>query len=146
MKNHKRHAPCALQVHFCSISNTTLYHVFLLRHTFLWAFVDQLSGFGFENHLMIHQIVFLFVSGASHGLLDTLTNGGLGIALLWPFSDERYFAPAQVIQVSPINPARFFSKRAVDVLLSEGRWVWLPCVMLFLSLVLLRCRNSLRKS
>src|SRR5688572_10641137 len=29
---------------------------------------------------------------ASHGLLDALTDGGLGAALLWPFSDERFFA------------------------------------------------------
>jgi len=29
----------------------------------------------------------------SHGLLDALTDGGLGIALLWPFSNARYFAP-----------------------------------------------------
>ena len=27
---------------------------------------------------------------ASHPLLDTMTDGGLGCALLWPFSDERF--------------------------------------------------------
>ena len=27
---------------------------------------------------------------ASHGLLDTMTDGGLGCALLWPFSQTRY--------------------------------------------------------
>jgi inner membrane protein len=40
---------------------------------------------------------------ASHGLLDTLTNGGLGIALLWPFDSTRYFAPWRPIPVSPIG-------------------------------------------
>ena len=39
----------------------------------------------------------------SHGLLDTLTNGGLGIALLWPFDLTRYFAPWRPIPVSPIG-------------------------------------------
>ena len=39
----------------------------------------------------------------SHGLLDTLTDGGRGIALLWPFTDHRYFAPWHPIPVSPIG-------------------------------------------
>jgi len=39
----------------------------------------------------------------SHGLLDTLTDGGHGIALLWPFTDRRYFAPWNPIPVSPIG-------------------------------------------
>jgi inner membrane protein len=40
---------------------------------------------------------------ASHGLLDAMTDGGRGIALLWPFSDERYFAPWRPIPVAPIG-------------------------------------------
>lgn len=40
---------------------------------------------------------------ASHALLDTLTNGGLGCALFWPFDLTRYFAPWQPIPVSPIG-------------------------------------------
>lgn len=40
---------------------------------------------------------------ASHGLLDTLTDGGLGVALLWPFDDTRYFAPWRPIPVAPIG-------------------------------------------
>ena len=34
-----------------------------------------------------------FVSCASHGFLDAMTNGGLGVALYWPFSLERIFPP-----------------------------------------------------
>jgi len=40
---------------------------------------------------------------ASHGLLDTMTDGGLGCALLWPFSLARYFAPWRPIPVAPIG-------------------------------------------
>jgi inner membrane protein len=40
---------------------------------------------------------------ASHPLLDTLTNGGLGCALFWPFDTTRYFAPWRPIPVSPIG-------------------------------------------
>ncbi len=69
---------------------------------------------------------FLLVATASHGLLDTLTNGGLGIALLWPLSNERFFAPRQPIEVSPLSLSRFLSDRGLEVLLSEILWVWLP--------------------
>ena len=45
------------------------------------------------------------VVAASHPLLDTLTDGGLGCALLWPFSDQRFFAPWRPIPVAPIGRA-----------------------------------------
>jgi inner membrane protein len=40
---------------------------------------------------------------ASHALLDTLTDGGLGCALFWPFDQTRYFAPWTPLPVSPIG-------------------------------------------
>jgi inner membrane protein len=55
---------------------------------------------------------------ASHPLLDTLTNGGLGCALLWPFDDTRHFAPWTPIPVAPIG-RRFLSPRGLDVALTE---------------------------
>ena len=55
---------------------------------------------------------------ASHGLLDTLTDGGCGVALLWPFSTERFFAPWRPIPVAPIGLA-FFGERGLDVLKVE---------------------------
>jgi inner membrane protein len=69
--------------------------------------------------------LFLGLAMASHGLLDALTNGGLGPALLWPFSEARIFAPVTPIRVSPIG-AGFFSMRGVETMLSELIWVWLP--------------------
>jgi inner membrane protein len=51
---------------------------------------------------------------SSHPLLDTLTDGGLGCALLWPFSDERFFAPWTPLPVAPIGRA-FLSARGVRV-------------------------------
>lgn len=58
------------------------------------------------------------VAAASHGLLDTLTDGGLGVALLWPFDLHRYFAPWQPIPVAPIG-ARFLSTRGLGCALFE---------------------------
>jgi inner membrane protein len=77
---------------------------------------------------------FLLVAAASHGVLDAFTNGGLGIAFLWPFSPERYFAPARVIQVAPIGPSRLFSRRGAAVLLSEFLWIWIPCALVGIAL------------
>jgi inner membrane protein len=51
---------------------------------------------------------------ASHALLDTLTDGGLGCALLWPFSDERFFAPWTPLPVAPIGRA-FLSAEGLRV-------------------------------
>lgn len=73
--------------------------------------------------------VFVALSAASHPLLDMLTDGGLGVALFWPWSDARHFAPWRVIEVSPFAN-RFFGARGVEVLLSELRWVWLPALSL----------------
>lgn len=39
----------------------------------------------------------------SHPLLDCMTDGGLGCALLWPFSDHRFFAPWTPLPVAPIG-------------------------------------------
>ena len=38
-----------------------------------------------------------------HGLLDALTDGGLGVALAWPWSDARIFAPWRPLPVAPIG-------------------------------------------
>jgi inner membrane protein len=84
-------------------------------------------------------LAFLFVglAAVSHPLLDMITNGGLGVALFWPWSAERFFAPWRVIQVSPLSLHQLFSARGIAVFVSELRWVWLPallaaCLLLFL--------------
>jgi len=73
----------------------------------------------------LQAAVFVFVCAASHPLLDAMTSGGLGVALAWPWSEQRFFAPWRPIRVSPFAP-QFFSARGVATLLSELRWVWLP--------------------
>jgi inner membrane protein len=55
---------------------------------------------------------------ASHGLLDTLTDGGLGCALLWPFDLTRYFAPWRPIPVAPIG-LDFLSPASLVIVLTE---------------------------
>lgn len=55
---------------------------------------------------------------ASHAALDTMTDGGLGCALWWPFEETRYFAPWRPIPVAPIGPA-FFSAAGAAIALTE---------------------------
>ncbi|EKT4070609.1 TPA: metal-dependent hydrolase [Stenotrophomonas maltophilia] len=73
----------------------------------------------------VQAAVFVFICAASHPLLDAMTSGGLGVALAWPWSEQRFFAPWRPIRVSPFAP-QFFSARGLATLLSELRWVWLP--------------------
>ncbi len=73
----------------------------------------------------VQAAVFVFICAASHPLLDAMTSGGLGVALAWPWSEHRFFAPWRPIRVSPFAP-QFFSARGLATLLSELRWVWLP--------------------
>ncbi|KAF1066497.1 MAG: Inner membrane protein YbcI [Pseudomonas citronellolis] len=82
--------------------------------------------------------LWLFLAVNSHILLDAMTNGGLGVAWFWPWSEQRYFLPWHGIEVSPIGLSRFLSARGVEVLMSEARWVWLPCLGVGLGGMVLR--------
>jgi len=87
---------------------------------------------------------FLFAAFASHGLLDALTNGGLGVAFFAPLTGERYFFPWQPIEVSPISVRRFFSARGWRVLQSELWVVWLPALAVAVLVSLWRRARSAR--
>ncbi len=73
--------------------------------------------------------LYLFLATASHGVLDALTNGGLGVAFFAPFQNARYFFPFTPIEVSPISVRAFFTERGVRVLASELLWIWLPSIL-----------------
>lgn len=81
--------------------------------------------------------IFFFLLSASHGILDAFTNGGLGIALLSPFDNTRYFFPWRPLTVSPIGIQGFLSKWGLMVMKSELLWVWLPSfLMVVVSMVI----------
>jgi len=73
----------------------------------------------------------LLLAMASHSVLDMMTNGGLGIALLWPLTDERWFLPWRPIPVSPLSVSDFFGAWGVRVLKFE-----LPASLLVFALAL----------
>lgn len=77
--------------------------------------------------------LFIFLSTLSHPVIDAFTDGGHGVALLAPFSSERYFFPWRPIAVPPIGIRPFFSAWGWWVLKSELRWIWLPSAFFYAS-------------
>ncbi len=89
---------------------------------------------------------YLFLCAASHGLLDAMTDGGLGVAFFSPFNTTRYYFAFRPIVVSPISLHRFLSGRGIDVLLSEFRWIWLPSLGFWIACLLWRKLRPARSS
>jgi len=87
--------------------------------------------------------MYFFLATTRHGLLDAVTDGGLGVAFFAPFDNHHYFLPWTPIRVSPIGVGRFFSERGFAVLQSELLWIWLPAALLALSVWLRRRADSL---
>ena len=85
--------------------------------------------------------VYFFLITATHGILDAFTSGGLGIGLLSPFDDTRYFFPWTPIQVSPIGIGAFFSDWGLKVIFSESIWIWLPSILSAIFVKTLRSKN-----
>jgi inner membrane protein len=83
---------------------------------------------------------FFFLLAMTHPLLDACTDGGLGVAFLAPFSDQRFFFPFRPIRAAPLSIARFFTASTVPVILSEVIWVWIPAGVFVLT------RRSLRRA
>ena len=80
-----------------------------------------------------HIVFFLIsLSAISHGVLDAMTNGGLGVAFFWPFSNSRFFLPWRPLYVSPMEITGFFSvrglRRLFRIAISELLVIWLPAM------------------
>ena len=88
-------------------------------------------------------MAYLFLATASHGVLDAMTNGGLGVAFFSPFDNDRYFLPWRPIRVSPIALGRFFGPRGYAIIQNEVLWIWIPAGLLAaLALLVLRRRRT----
>ena len=118
-----------------------------LTHSLAFAFVMGLLVvyFGFPSvnpgslvwwSLVTHS----FLVTTSHGVLDAMTDGGLGIAFFAPFDNSRYFFPWTPVKVSPIGITGFFSAYGVEVLASELVWIGTPVGVGLMGLTLFRLR------
>jgi inner membrane protein len=116
-------------------THSLLFAALLASLVLLLAFRQPFSGLG-----RFALWAYFFLATASHGLLDAMTDGGLGVAFFSPFNTTRYFLPWTPIRVSPIGLTRFFSYRGLAVIQSELLYIWLPSALLLLSAFLIRRR------
>jgi inner membrane protein len=108
-----------------------------LMHSFVFALMLALVAGALASSLRTTRrraFGFVLISGASHGLLDMLTTGGLGVAYFWPLSDARLFFPWHMIEVSPLSTHRLLSPRGRVVMESEWHTVWLPAIAMCMAL------------
>src|SRR5271170_7687812 len=119
-------------------THSLLFAAILASAVTLVGFRRSLTGM---SHLTLWS--YLFLATASHGLLDAMTDGGLGVAFFSPFNNTRYFLPWRPIRVSPIGVTSFFSHRGLEVIQSELIWVWLPAALLVVAAWLVRRRSTL---
>jgi inner membrane protein len=105
-----------------------------LLATAAMALVDNNS----PRHNLFLLWAYLFLATASHGFLDAMTDGGLGVAFFAPFGNARYFLPWTPVRVAPIGLFRFFGMRGLSVFLSELLWIWIPTALLATAAWILR--------
>jgi inner membrane protein len=118
-------------------THSLLFAALLASFVVLLAFRQALPGLG-----RFVLWIYLFLATASHGLLDAMTDGGLGVAFFSPFKNTRYFLPWTPIRVSPIGITRFFSRRGLEVVQSELLWIWFPAALLIFAAFLIRRRAA----
>jgi inner membrane protein len=126
---------------FCGhrgFTHSILFAALLATLVMLVAFRQGVPGLG-----RFTLWTYFFLATASHGLLDAMTDGGLGVAFFSPFNNTRYFLPWRPIRVSPIGIARFFSHRGLEVAQSELLWIWLPTATLILVTWLIHRRATI---
>jgi inner membrane protein len=100
-------------------------------HSIAFALSIGLLGMLMSSKLGVRRMpafVVLSVSCLSHGVLDAMTSGGMGVAFFSPLSNERYFLPWRFIKVAPLSIVRFMGERGWEILKAEFLWIWIPAL------------------
>ncbi len=104
----------------------------------------------FKQSKLIKSILvwlYLLMCSISHGLLDAITNGGLGVGFFIPFSEKRYFFEYRPIQVSTLSIDRFFNGQGSQVFQIELLYVWLPALLIFIvSFLIMFTKNKIHRT
>lgn len=110
-------------------------------HSLFMAAVAAFIAMFFARRLKARPLtvfLFAFLSMASHGLLDSLTTAGRGVAFFWPWDSSRYMLPWRLIEVSPISFRRLTPEKIMRIMKSELLTVWLPILGAAFAIRLLR--------
>ena len=110
----------------------------------VWVVKKMMFLFHFRAKIKDKLILafYYMICTISHGVLDGMTTGGMGIAYFSPFNDERYFLPFRMIKVSPIGISKFFNEWGLTVLKSEFVWIGIPSLIFVAFVFLFRKINS----
>ncbi|RYZ38635.1 MAG: hypothetical protein EOO71_23210 [Myxococcaceae bacterium] len=78
------------------------------------------------------HVLVLWLAGFGHVLLDLLTWGGPGAALLAPFSEQRFLLPRplRLVPVVPVGMDEWLGRLGVQVLAIEALFILLPTLLL----------------
>ena len=90
-------------------------------HSLLAAAIIGALGALFLDRRGGHAVALLLAAGtaATHGLLDTITHGGNGVMLLWPFDLTRTLATWRPLPAAPIG-ARILSSHGLSLVAREA--------------------------
>jgi len=108
-------------------------------HSILFALIWSVlitSVLGRSKKLLWFSVIFL--STLFHGILDAMTSGGRGVGFFIPFDNDRFFFPFREIIVSPLGVDRFFSNWGFQVILSELKYIFLPCFIIFVFITMVK--------
>jgi inner membrane protein len=111
------------------------------------AFIVVVAGFREIKHFSKEWwlfVVYFFIIGLSHIILDAMTSGGLGIGFFMPFDSARYFLPYKPIRVSPYRLLSFFESEWERILISELFWIWIPSVLILIIIWSVRKQKYLK--
>jgi inner membrane protein len=93
-----------------------------MAHSLLFALLVGLlvaAGLRLRRRPVLLDALLATLVVASHGVLDAMTTGGLGVEFFWPLDTHRYFLPWRFIPVAPLG-ARMLSARGLSVLITEA--------------------------
>jgi inner membrane protein len=110
------------------IGHRGLTHSILFAVVFSWVVARWAVQWGYLTYARLW--CYLFLATLSHGILDAMTDGGLGVAFFSPFDQERYFLPLRPIPVSSMSLRTFLGPHGIRVMAYEFLWVWIPCIIL----------------
>ncbi len=99
----------------------------------VWVFFMKSRRFRRRGWLFVYFSLLI----GSHGVLDAFTSGGIGVAFLSPFSNERFFFSWRPIQVSPIGA--YLNGLRGQALADEFVWLVFPALLIWL--IVWVCRN-----
>lgn len=109
------------------LSHSLLFAAILSGIIVLLAFRKPIVGISRRKIFLL-----LFLATASHGILDAMVDGTLGVAFFAPFNAGRFFLPWRPIVSSPIGWS-FFSAAGVTTLTNEFIWIWIPSLIAILA-------------